>query len=76
LGRNFSINSVIEEWTPFKGGTPLCGWRGLRRAGQSPKELCLSVETISSYRNNILLKMKMKYNAEITHYAIQKKLVD
>ena len=54
----------------------MCGWRGLRRAGQSPKELCLSVETISSYRNNILLKMKMKYNAEITHYAIQKKLVD
>ena len=40
------------------------------------KELRLSVKTISSYRTNILLKMKMKNNAEITHYAMQNKLVD
>jgi DNA-binding NarL/FixJ family response regulator len=44
--------------------------------GAIAKELCLSVKTISSYRTNILLKMKMKNNAEITHYAIQNKLVD
>jgi len=40
------------------------------------KELCLSVKTISSYRTNILLKTRMKNNSEITHYAIQNKLVD
>src|SRR4030042_832638 len=40
------------------------------------KELCLSVKTISSYRANILLKTRMKNNAEITHYAIQNKLVE
>jgi two-component system, NarL family, invasion response regulator UvrY len=40
------------------------------------KELCLSVKTISSYRTNILLKTKMKNNAEITYYANQNKLVD
>jgi DNA-binding NarL/FixJ family response regulator len=40
------------------------------------KELCLSVKTVSSYRANILLKTRMKNNSEITHYAIQNKLVD
>lgn len=44
--------------------------------GAIAKELNLSVKTISSYRTNILLKMKRKNNAEITHYAIQNKLVD
>ena len=44
--------------------------------GAIAKELCLSVKTISSYRANILLKTRMKNNAEITHYAIQNKLVD
>ena len=40
------------------------------------KELCLSVKTISSYRAGILLKTRMKNKAEITHHAIQNKLVD
>jgi DNA-binding NarL/FixJ family response regulator len=44
--------------------------------GAIAKELCLSVKTISSYRTNVLLKMKMKNSAEITHYAMQNKLVD
>jgi two-component system invasion response regulator UvrY len=44
--------------------------------GAIAKELSLSVKTISSYRANILLKTKMKNNAEITHYAIQNNLVD
>lgn len=44
--------------------------------GAIARELCLSVKTISSYRTNILLKTRMKNNAEITHYAIQNKLVD
>jgi two-component system invasion response regulator UvrY len=44
--------------------------------GAIAKELCLSAKTISSYRTNILLKTRMKNNAEITRYAIQNKLVD
>jgi DNA-binding NarL/FixJ family response regulator len=44
--------------------------------GAIAKELRLSVKTVSSYRANILLKTRMKNNAEITHYAIQNKLVD
>jgi DNA-binding NarL/FixJ family response regulator len=38
--------------------------------------LSLSDSTISTYRARILEKMEMKTNAELTHYAIQNKLVD
>lgn len=40
------------------------------------KELSLSVKTISEYRARILLKMKLRHNAELTHYAIKNQLVD
>ncbi len=36
--------------------------------------LSLSVATVSTYRARILLKMNMKTNAELTHYAIENKL--
>ena len=38
-------------------------------------ELGLSVNTISTYRIRILEKLKMKTNAELTHYAIKNGLV-
>jgi len=40
------------------------------------KDLSLSVKTISEYRSRILLKMKLRHNAELTHYAIKNQLVD
>jgi two-component system invasion response regulator UvrY len=40
------------------------------------EELSLSVKTIDTYRARILEKMKMKTNAELTHYAIKNKLVE
>lgn len=39
-------------------------------------ELSLSVKTISMYRSRVLQKMKMRHNAELTHYAIRNHLVD
>lgn len=39
-------------------------------------ELNLSVKTISVYRANILKKMNLKNNAEITHYAFKHNLVE
>jgi two-component system invasion response regulator UvrY len=39
-------------------------------------ELSLSIKTVSTYRARILEKMRMKNNAELTHYAIQNKLVE
>ena len=39
-------------------------------------ELSLSVKTISTYRTRILLKMKLKTNADIIRYAVHEKLVE
>jgi two-component system invasion response regulator UvrY len=47
-----------------------------KTAGEIAKLLSLSDSTISTYRARILEKMGMKTNAELTHYAIQNKLVD
>ena len=38
-------------------------------------ELVLSVKTISMYRTRLLQKMKLRHNAELTHYAIKNGLV-
>ena len=39
-------------------------------------ELLLSVKTISMYRSRVLAKMKMRHNAELTHYALKNNLVE
>jgi DNA-binding NarL/FixJ family response regulator len=39
------------------------------------EELKLSVKTISMYRSRLLQKMKLRHNAELTHYAIKNRLV-
>ena len=38
--------------------------------------LTLSDKTISTYRARVLEKMGMKTNAELTHYAMQNRLVE
>ncbi len=38
-------------------------------------ELSLSVKTISMYRARLLQKMRLRHNAELTHYAMRHKLV-
>jgi len=49
-------------------------------SGKAVKEvadiLSLSVKTISTHRAHILQKMGMKNNAQLTHYAIKRGLVD
>lgn len=40
------------------------------------EELCLSVNTISTYRDRILKKLRMKNSAELIQYAIEKHLTD
>ena len=47
-----------------------------KTVSQIAEELSLSVKTIGTYRARILEKMKMKTNAELTHYAIKNGLVD
>ena len=43
---------------------------------QISEQLSLSIKTISTYRTRILEKLKMKTNAELTHYAMKHKLVN
>jgi DNA-binding NarL/FixJ family response regulator len=49
-------------------------------SGKSLKEiadnLCLSEKTITTYRARILEKLQLRNNVELTHYAIQHKLID
>jgi two-component system invasion response regulator UvrY len=47
-----------------------------KSVGEIAAELTLSVKTISMYRSRLLQKMKLKHNAELTHYAIKNHLVD
>jgi two-component system invasion response regulator UvrY len=47
-----------------------------KTVSQIAQELSLSVKTISTYRSRILEKMDMKTNAQLTHYAAQRRLVD
>jgi len=42
---------------------------------QIARECSLSVSTVSTYRARILEKMDMKNNAQLTHYTLQKELV-
>ncbi len=46
-----------------------------KTVGEIAAELALSVKTISMYRSRLLQKMKLRHNAELTHYAIRHRLV-
>lgn len=46
-----------------------------KTVSQIAGEIALSVKTVSTYRSRILEKMRMKSNAQLTRYAIEKKLV-
>ncbi len=46
-----------------------------KTVGEIAAELALSVKTVSMYRSRLLQKMKLRHNAELTHYAIRHKLV-
>ena len=54
----------------------LCRIASGKTVSQIAEELHLSVKTISTYRTRILVKMRLKSNAELTHYSIRHGLVD
>ncbi len=47
-----------------------------KRLKEIGEELCLSVNTISTYRSRIFQKMDLKNNAELVTYAIQNKIIN
>lgn len=54
----------------------LCMIASGKTVGEIADILYLSVKTVSTYRARILEKMKMRTNAELTHYAIKNRLVE
>ncbi len=54
----------------------MCMLASGKTVSEVSRELCLSVKTVSTHRARILEKMKMKTNAELTHYAVKNHLVD
>jgi DNA-binding NarL/FixJ family response regulator len=88
-GNNWTFDPVKGTSLPkgkFGGGKPremqvsLLLDQTLPNGGKTVKEiadkLSLSVKTISTYLARILEKMKMKNNAELTHYVIREGLID
>jgi len=47
-----------------------------KTVGMIAKELSLSVKTVIEYRARLLVKMKLKNSAELTHYAIKNQLIE
>jgi DNA-binding NarL/FixJ family response regulator len=47
-----------------------------RTVSEIATELVLSVKTVSTYRARVLEKMKMRTNAELTHYAVRHGLAE
>lgn len=54
----------------------LCMIASGKTLSQIAEELSLSVKTVSVYRARLLEKMKMKNNAELTHYGLKHGLVE
>lgn len=54
----------------------LCLIASGKTVGEIALALSLSAKTISTYRSRLLEKMRMKTNAELTHYAFHQRLVD
>lgn len=40
------------------------------------RQMAISIKTVSVYRSRVLEKMRMKHNAELTHYAIKNNIVE
>jgi len=84
---SLSEKLVLYLQTPSEGRQPheilsdrefgvLCLIAKGKTTGEIAKDLYLSPKTVSTYRARILDKMKMKNNAELMRYAIEKRLVE
>ena len=54
----------------------LCRIASGKTVSEIADEMSLSVKTVSTYRTRILDKMRMKHNAELTHYAVKHGLIE
>ena len=71
-----NINKAAHETLSNREYQVMCLLASGKTVTGIADELALSVRTISTYRSRILDKMKMKNNAELTHYAIKNGLLE
>ncbi len=72
---SMSTNNLPHEILSDREYQVMCLIASGKTVSEIADELNLSVKTISTYRSRLLIKMRMKNNAEITHYAIKNGLV-
>jgi two-component system, NarL family, invasion response regulator UvrY len=73
---DFSGKKELHEMLSDREYQVLCMIASGKPSGEIAEELSLSVKTISTYRSRILEKMNLNNNAELTTYAIQKRLIN
>jgi DNA-binding NarL/FixJ family response regulator len=66
----------LHEYLSNRELEVLCLISSGKTVGEIAELLALSDKTISTYRRRILDKMRMRTNAELTHYAFQNRLVE
>ncbi len=71
----FDAKRPLHEALSDREYQVMCMIASGKTVGEIAEKLNLSAKTISTYRARILEKMNMKNNAELTHYAIQNRLV-
>ena len=71
-GNNISTHQILSD-REFQVFLLIASGKNLSAIA---RDLCLSVKTISVYRSNIIMKMNLKNNSEITHYAFKNDLVN
>jgi DNA-binding NarL/FixJ family response regulator len=73
---DFNGEKELHEMLSDREFQVLCMIASGKTASKIADELSLSVKTISTYRTRILEKMRLNNNAELTTYAVQKRLIN
>jgi len=73
---DFAGKKELHELLSDREYQVLCMIASGKPPGEIAETLSLSVKTISTYRSRILEKMNLNNNAELTTYAIQKRLIN
>jgi len=72
---NPADNPIHERLSPREFQI-FCLFASGKTVSEIAETLSLSIPTISTHRTRILEKMKMKTNAQLTHYAFKNKILD
>jgi len=72
---DFDAERPIQERLSDREFQILCLIASGKKVKDIAHELCINAKSVNVYRLKLLDKMKMKSNAELTHFAIDKQLV-